>query len=67
VASALAFNYFRIQPGQSIIPTEGVEAVAIVIFLAVALLANTRHHRARRSVTDDRFILRCARYVVHVA
>jgi signal transduction histidine kinase len=56
VASALAFNYFRIQPGQSIIPTEAEDAVAIVIFLAVSLLANTLAHlvRSRAAEADQR-------------
>ena len=56
VASALAFNYFRIQPGQSIIPTEAEDAVAIVIFLAVALLANTLAYlvRSRAAEADQR-------------
>jgi K+-sensing histidine kinase KdpD len=38
VASALALNYFRVQPDQGIIPTEPEDAVAIIIFLAVAVL-----------------------------
>ena len=56
VASALAFNYFRIQPGQSIIPTEAEDAVAIVIFLAVALLAHTLAYlvRSRAAEADQR-------------
>jgi signal transduction histidine kinase len=56
VASALAFNYFRVQPGQGIIPTEAEDAVAIVIFLVVALLANTLAYlvRSRAAEADQR-------------
>jgi signal transduction histidine kinase len=56
VASALAFNYFRVQPDQSIIPTEADDAVAIIIFLVVALLANTLAYlvRSRAAEADQR-------------
>jgi signal transduction histidine kinase len=56
VASALAFNYFRVQPDQSIIPTEADDAGAIIIFLVVALLANTLAYlvRSRAAEADQR-------------
>jgi signal transduction histidine kinase len=56
VASALAFNYFRGQPDQTIIPTEADDAVAIIIFLVVALLANTLAYlvRSRAAEADQR-------------
>lgn len=54
VASAIAFNYFRTRPGGSILPTDAHDAVAIAIFLAVALLANTLAGLARsRSAEAD--------------
>ncbi len=56
VANAFAFNYFRIQPGESIIPTEAEDAAVIIIFLAVALLANTLAYlvRSRAAEADQR-------------
>jgi signal transduction histidine kinase len=53
VASALAFDYFHMRPG-SIVPTDAHDAVAITMFLVVALAANTLAGLARaRAVEAD--------------
>ncbi len=47
LASAVAFVYFHLETGGSLIPTEAQDALAIAIFLPVALLANTLAGQAR--------------------
>jgi len=47
VASALAFDYFYIQPVVSFIPTRAEDAVALAVFLVVALLVSTLADVAR--------------------
>jgi signal transduction histidine kinase len=53
VASALAFDYFHVQPG-GIVPDSAADVVAITIFVVVALAANTLAGLARaRAVEAD--------------
>jgi signal transduction histidine kinase len=51
LASALAFDYYRMRP-ESIIPTRAQDWVAIGVFLAVALLANTLAGLARSRAVE---------------
>jgi K+-sensing histidine kinase KdpD len=51
VVSALAFDYLRMRPG-SIVPTEAQDAVAIVVFLVVALSVNTLAGLARTRAAE---------------
>jgi PAS domain S-box-containing protein len=52
VASALAFDYFHIPPALSLIPTQPQDAVALVIFLVVALSASTLADLARSRAAE---------------
>jgi PAS domain S-box-containing protein len=58
VASALAFDYFYIQPVVSFIPTRAEDAVALAVFLVVALLVSTLADvaRLRAAEADQRRI-----------
>jgi signal transduction histidine kinase len=51
VASAVAFDYLSMSPG-SIVPTEAQDAVAIVVFLVVALSVNTLAGLARTRAAE---------------
>ena len=55
VASALAFDYFHVQPG-SVVPDSAADLVAITMFVIVALAANTLAGvaRARTAEADQR-------------
>jgi signal transduction histidine kinase len=55
VASALAFDYFHVQPG-SVVPDSAADVVAITMFVVVALAANTLAGvaRARAAEADQR-------------
>jgi signal transduction histidine kinase len=55
VASALAFDYFHVQPG-GIVPDSAADVVVITIFVVVALAANTLAGvaRARAAEADQR-------------
>ena len=55
VASALAFDYFHVQPG-SVVPDSAADVVAITMFVMVALAANTLAGvaRARAAEADQR-------------
>jgi signal transduction histidine kinase len=55
VASALAFDYFHVQPG-SVVPDSAADVVAITMFIVVALAANTLAGvaRARAAEADQR-------------
>src|SRR5258705_12847899 len=56
VASALAFDYFYIQPVFSFIPTRGEDAVALAVFLVVALSVSALADvaRSRAAEADQR-------------
>jgi PAS domain S-box-containing protein len=56
VASALAFDYFYIQPVFSFIPTRAEDAVALAVFLVVALSISTLADvaRSRAAEADQR-------------
>jgi PAS domain S-box-containing protein len=58
VASALAFDYFYIQPVVSFIPTRAEDAVALAVFLVVALSVSTLADvaRLRAAEADQRRI-----------
>ena len=51
LASALAFDYYRMRP-ESVIPTKAQDWVAIGVFLVVALLANTLAGLARSRAVE---------------
>src|ERR1700722_5781034 len=55
VTSALAFDYFHVQPG-SVVPDSAADVVAITMFVMVALAANTLAGvaRARAAEADQR-------------
>src|ERR1700681_1672456 len=52
VASALAFNYFYLQPVFSFIPTRAEDAVALAVFLVVALSVSTLADVARSRAAE---------------
>jgi signal transduction histidine kinase len=52
LASALAFDYYRMRP-ESVIPTKAQDWVAIGVFLAVALSANTLAGLARSRAVES--------------